>query len=44
MPEEGDGGLEETRDSGTNLAGEFRVGPATVMYAPEFTAYSAGGW
>ena len=27
-----------------NLAGEFRVGPATVqsMYAPEFTAYSAG--
>ncbi len=27
-----------------NLAGTFRVGPATVqsMYAPEFTAYSAG--
>ncbi|HEX4965243.1 MAG TPA: MG2 domain-containing protein [Thermoanaerobaculia bacterium] len=27
-----------------SLAGEFRVGPATVqsMYAPEFTAYSAG--
>lgn len=27
-----------------NLAGEFRVGPATVqsMYAPEFAAYSAG--
>ncbi len=28
-----------------NLAGEFRVGPATLqsMYAPEFTAYSGGG-
>ena len=28
-----------------NMAGTFRVGPATVqsMYAPEFTAYSAGG-
>jgi len=28
-----------------NLAGEFRVGPATVqsIYAPEFTAYSGGG-
>jgi alpha-2-macroglobulin len=27
-----------------NLAGTFRVGPATVqsMYAPEFNAYSAG--
>lgn len=27
-----------------NLAGHFRVGPATIqsMYAPEFTAYSAG--
>ena len=27
-----------------NLAGEFRAGPATLqsMYAPEFTAYSAG--
>jgi len=27
-----------------NLAGTFRIGPATVqsMYAPEFTAYSAG--
>ena len=27
-----------------NMAGTFRVGPATVqsMYAPEFTAYSAG--
>lgn len=28
-----------------NLAGELRVGPATLqsMYAPEFTAYSGGG-
>jgi hypothetical protein len=28
-----------------NLAGTFRVGPATMqsMYAPEFSAYSAGG-
>ncbi len=28
-----------------NLAGEFRVGPATMqsMYAPEFVAYSGGG-
>jgi alpha-2-macroglobulin len=28
-----------------NVAGTFRAGPATVqsMYAPEFTAYSAGG-
>ncbi len=28
-----------------NMAGTFRVGPATLqsMYAPEFTAYSAGG-
>ena len=27
-----------------NMAGRFRVGPATLqsMYAPEFTAYSAG--
>ncbi|HET9228814.1 MAG TPA: hypothetical protein VFR31_19195, partial [Thermoanaerobaculia bacterium] len=27
-----------------NMAGTFRVGPATLqsMYAPEFTAYSAG--
>jgi uncharacterized protein YfaS (alpha-2-macroglobulin family) len=27
-----------------NMAGNFRVGPATLqsMYAPEFTAYSAG--
>ena len=27
-----------------NIAGTFRVGPATVqsMYAPEFTAYTAG--
>jgi uncharacterized protein YfaS (alpha-2-macroglobulin family) len=27
-----------------NMAGTFRVGPATVqsMYAPEFTAYSTG--
>jgi uncharacterized protein YfaS (alpha-2-macroglobulin family) len=27
-----------------NLAGTFRVGPATVqsMYAPEFNAYSSG--
>ena len=27
-----------------NLAGTFRAGPATVqsIYAPEFTAYSAG--
>ena len=27
-----------------NMAGEFKVGPATLqsMYAPEFTAYSAG--
>jgi uncharacterized protein YfaS (alpha-2-macroglobulin family) len=28
-----------------NLAGEFRVGPATMqsMYAPEFVAYSGAG-
>jgi uncharacterized protein YfaS (alpha-2-macroglobulin family) len=28
-----------------NMAGAFRVGPATIqsMYAPEFSAYSAGG-
>ena len=28
-----------------NMAGRFRVGPATVqsMYAPEFNAYSSGG-
>jgi uncharacterized protein YfaS (alpha-2-macroglobulin family) len=27
------------------MAGTFRTGPATIqsMYAPEFTAYSAGG-
>jgi len=27
-----------------NMAGAFKVGPATLqsMYAPEFTAYSAG--
>jgi uncharacterized protein YfaS (alpha-2-macroglobulin family) len=27
-----------------NLAGQFRVGPATLqsMYAPEFAAFSAG--
>lgn len=28
-----------------NMAGKFRIGPATIqsMYAPEFNAYSAGG-